>query len=605
MRSILALTAGGLLVACSGETAIVLEVHKDLGVSSEVKHLRVFAGVGHDAELIDPAWWVAAELDEGEASVALDEEMGASTYRYLARPGGGIAAGTDLMFVVAGYKNETDPKPVVFGHSSAPVRFGDGEVRVYDFPLVTFADSFHGVAATGCVWWDDEGLRLKRDAIAPRDDGDCDAYAEDNDSTIDCMLDCADADPEIHPGQTEICADGVDQNCCNDDDGQDDLDGDGFAVCGTLRPDCVDLAPGTTGPLNVFGVEVPSNEIHPEAVEVCDGIDNDCLGGCDDADGFDLDGDNYLNCRSPDATQVVGVHRSFDGCTATAPDCLELPRTGAPPPASVHPDAIDDSCDGWDQDCDETCDEIAVAAGDQDGDGFPACTTDADWIVPEVPQCRLGVGADCGGDTSQFALPGRAERCDGLDFDCDGLLFPTVSPCFVAISVSEPRCVVGRRSCIDTPGAVNAGFEACMHDANGPQASVPMEWCTQTCSMPTDPVQCLDDDVTCGIGFPSAEAGMPCQPPPADIPLPIDQGDGGCNYVLVGGGSQGDWLVTLVGSAGQTGPIVSGCGSSLRVLGARPDAEDRVVLVMTGVGPHTFELRRQNTCGVLCTAPSP
>ena len=95
---------------------------------------------------IHPAWWVAAELDEGEASVALDEELGASTYRYLARPGGGIAAGTDLMFVVAGYKNETDPKPVVFGHSGAPVRFGDGEVRVYDFPLVTFADSFHGVS---------------------------------------------------------------------------------------------------------------------------------------------------------------------------------------------------------------------------------------------------------------------------------------------------------------------------------------------------------------------------------------------------------------------------------------------------------------------------
>jgi hypothetical protein len=224
-----------------------------------------------------------------------------------------------------------------------------------------------------------------------------------------------------------------------------------------------------------------------------------------------------------------------------------------------------------------------------------------------VPQCRLGLGADCGGDDSAFEFPGRAERCDGIDFDCDNMLFPALSPCFM---VQDMRCVLGRRGCNDSPGAVNAGFAACENDTTGPQASLPMEWCMQICAQPTDPLQCLTADAaTCAVSFPGVEANMPCAPPPADIPLPVDQGTGGCNYVLVGAGTQGDWLVTLVSPTLQTGSVVTGCGSFLRVLGARPDAEDRVVLVMTGIGPHLFRLARQNQCPaaggatVLCSLP--
>lgn len=583
--------------ACGSDTAIVLEIHKAPGVSSEVRRLQVFAGVGHDADLYDPAWWVAADLDDTEAVVTLDDEMAATTYRYLVRPGGGLALDRELVFVVAGYKNDSDLKPVVFGHSTTHAHFEDGVVRIYDFPLDTFADARHGVTPTGCAWWDDEGTRVKRDAIVPRDDGDCDSYRQDPDDMVDCQLDCDDRDPGIHPGIAEICADGIDQNCCDDNDGQDDLDGDGFARCGAALSDCVDLTPGTPGPINVFGEEVPSAEIHPGAEDVCDGLDNDCVNGCDGGDLYDPDGDGYLNCRSGDG-DVVGVHRTADGCDVAPLDCLEIVRLGAPLPATVHPGAEDVTCDGWDNNCNGTCDEVMVAAGDQDGDGFPACTTEDDYIVDSAPQCRLGFGADCGGDDSEFEHPGRAERCDGIDFDCDAVLFPETSPCFVVETDGQTtRCAIGARTCNDQPGSANAGFSACAPDANAPATTLPMEWCMAVCPSPTDPVQCLNSfGPDCVVSFPMESSTEPCLPEPVEIELPQDAGVGGCNYTLVGGGAQGEWNVTLVNPIGGTGNTALGCGSKLRILGASPGAENRVVLVVSGTAPHVFELKRENQC---------
>jgi hypothetical protein len=78
--------------------------------------------------------------------------------------------------------------------------------------------------------------------------------------------------------------------------------------------------------------------------------------------------------------------------------------------------------------------------------------------------------------------------------------------------------------------------------------------------------------------------------------LPQDQGTGGCNYALIGGMNQGEWSVTLVNPIGGTGNTAVGCGSKLRILGALPGAEDRVVLVVSGTAPHDYELKRQNQC---------
>jgi hypothetical protein len=78
--------------------------------------------------------------------------------------------------------------------------------------------------------------------------------------------DCDDARSDVHPGAVEVPYDGVDQDC----DGFDlvDRDGDGHAGLPAGGDDCAD---GDAG-------------VHPDAVEVCGDLrDQDCDGAVDDA----------------------------------------------------------------------------------------------------------------------------------------------------------------------------------------------------------------------------------------------------------------------------------------------------------------------------------
>ncbi len=110
-------------------------------------------------------------------------------------------------------------------------------------------------------------------------------------------LDCDDTNPDIRPGAAELC-DGRDTNC----DGlfERDIDGDGHlapsSVCtgGSLpADDCNDLDAST----------------HPDAVEQCDGRDNDCDGALDEPAEADP------ACAAGDASVALGFCR-FGDCEA-------------------------------------------------------------------------------------------------------------------------------------------------------------------------------------------------------------------------------------------------------------------------------------------------
>jgi len=238
----------------------------------------------------------------------------------------------------------------------------------------------------------------------------------DSDSYRICDGDCDDADAFAYPGNPEVC-DGVDNDCASGpDDGLNfldyyvDLDGDGYGI-----------PPATSACAPVAGSSLLSNDCepgdpnsYPGALEVCDGVDNDCNGlvddGISDQDWYaDLDGDGFgdpaafieTNCAQPPLS------------AADATDCDDADATLNPGAAEV--------CDGIDQNCNGTADEDLPLIDwfpDQDGDGAgninAAPTASCGPIAGRVDN-----DLDCD-DLNSFTYSGAPEICDNLDNDCDG-----------------------------------------------------------------------------------------------------------------------------------------------------------------------------------------
>jgi len=156
-----------------------------------------------------------------------------------------------------------------------------------------------GGGACECVDADGDGF----DGCDPGDPKDTDGM----------VADCDDTDPSTYPGAFDIPCDGIDQDCDGFDAGSQDLDGDGFAVCGDT-PDCDDA----------------DASIYPGAPDpACDGIDQDC-------DGFDSG----------------GIDADADGFTVCDGDCDDTD-------ASVYPGAPE-ICDGKDNDCNTIIDDGCI-----------------------------------------------------------------------------------------------------------------------------------------------------------------------------------------------------------------------------------------------------
>jgi len=175
-------------------------------------------------------------------------------------------------------------------------------------------------------------------------------------------------------------------------DGSQDADGDGY----TADEDCDD----------------GDASVNSGAVEVCDGVDNDCDGEVDEevTDTFysDADGDGY-----GDPSAAVDACSAPEGTVTSATDCDDSD-------ASIYPSARD-VCDGLDNDCDGEIDEEDAFTWyrDDDGDGYGlAAEPLVDCSEPEGYAAEPG---DCD-DADPAVNPGAEEVCNEVDDDCDGVV---------------------------------------------------------------------------------------------------------------------------------------------------------------------------------------
>jgi hypothetical protein len=210
-----------------------------------------------------------------------------------------------------------------------------------------------------------------------------DAYDVDDDGITSCAGDCDDTNADIHPGAVEV-VDGIDQDCDDRiDDGTVGADDDGDGYCEATYS-CTDGS--LPGDCNDGVPNVNPGEIEDYA----DGIDNDCDGIVDfgttdvDGDGFSVAGGD---CDDEDANRTPGA--------------LEL-------------------VDGVDNDCNGLIDDGTVAY-DDDGDGYCESAICSDESLPgDCDDRSEDVDPTDGLADGRLNHPGATEVADWADNDCDG-----------------------------------------------------------------------------------------------------------------------------------------------------------------------------------------
>ena len=369
-------------------------------------------------------------------------------------------------------------------------------------------------------------MNIDCDGVTPVDetDADTDQYVECGPyvGTLPGILggyDCNDLRSDVSPGLIEapwndpICSDGLDNDC----DSFADLTDNGCQQC-TLPADCNDTNPCTdddcVGSLCQYAYNtipcddadpctmndtcslgictgVPLDEdgdsyfsgtppctgtdcddtnpnIHPGAVEACDGVDSDC-DGVTPVDETDADTDQYVECGPYVGTLpgILGGDDCDDSRSDVNPGLVETPWDDP-----ICSDGLDNDCDAFADITDNGCQQCTLPADcndtnpctDDDCVGYLCQYTYNTNLCNDADSCTMndtcslgvctGVPLDEDGDTyvsdacpggddcldsnpnvnpgATEGPPGDSTCSDLLDNDCDGLIDTAADPDCVA-----------------------------------------------------------------------------------------------------------------------------------------------------------------------------
>ena len=350
-------------------------------------------------------------IDKGDATGAPTTDLDGNT-RVDNIPGG---ATMDM----GAYENQTDLDADNDGYAYcsnlSPFDCNDGNAAVY--PGAT--EACNGID-DDCEGGIDEGLQTTYYA-----DADGDTYGDPAATTMACSApvgyvtdntDCVDTPVTgagIYPGATEVC-DGIDQDCdMSVDEGVQttffaDNDADSYGNLVSTIMACTAPTGYVTDNTDCDDTPGTGININPGATEVCNGIDDNCVGGIDEGVlntyYADNDGDGYGSGAPIQAcTQPVNTSTNDDDCDDFA--------NAVNPAATEVCNTIDDNCNG-------SIDEGVLNPyyADNDGDGYGAGAA----IQACTQTVNTSTNADDCDDLANAVNPAATEVCNTIDDNCNG-----------------------------------------------------------------------------------------------------------------------------------------------------------------------------------------
>lgn len=321
--------------------------------------------------------------------------------------------------------------------------------------------------------------------------------------------DCDDNNALIHHDATEEC-DGADNNC----DGQidegigstwyRDADGDGYGNANATSTSCVQ----PEGYVSVADdCDDGNDSVNPSALEVCNGIDDNCYMGVDemfptatyyrdaDGDGFGSLTDTRTSCSAP------------VGYVAVTGDCNDASSAIKPGATEV--------CNGIDDDCDQETDEGLARPTwyrDADGDGYG--TDSITQTNCAAPSGFVSASGDCN-DGNASIKPGATETCNGIDDNCDFSTDEGGICCGNGVRDSDEECDEGvlngtPNHCSATCGSI-CGDQICALLREDYYQYCASDCCgDQICGL-SEQTNCPQDCVVCGNRICEVNEGNNCQ----------------------------------------------------------------------------------------------